>query len=598
MSRLLELFNNVSTFRYYTGVGNFNQNNLPFGPDRANSESSGQPYIKEPKYATSVAGIADVATHTAVDVIRMTKFLKDVPRGPLFIAKQVGLQMMNPRLQSLADSPTNLSTSGQGFLRNTANLISNTTNGIKNLVGSNRIWTPTNFLAQIANASSRRGIPRQGFSLEVPDKDKAWYITAELERLNFKQNNNLIKTYRNFAIPNDLKRKDKKGYGEDESKNIITYTGGANSILGIGSTTIKSYYSTIAASDKSLPKSKQTLNGFTPMTPGLLFNIDKDSTIITSISPVTSANGGYLYDSGDNPILKINKVNLRNTDFRAYKASTDPEYAKELRDKNIRITDYEKFNVHSRIGTINTNQKSFARVANDGINMMAPYYSEGPVPNDYTEDINGQVITSQGIRDLIKFRIKILDNDKPGYGTYLIFRAFINSMNDTMEAEWKPIKYAGRGESFYNYEGFTANYSVNFTIVAFSELEMKPLYQKLNYLKSSLAPDYKNNRMRGNIAELTIGDYIKYQPGIITSLGTSLPEGAPWEIAMEEPEGTNSSDDIMHELPQILKVDLSFTPIYNFLPRKSSESPFIGIDSDRPRADWIKGTQAKLKPVK
>jgi hypothetical protein len=127
---------------------------------------------------------------------------------------------------------------------------------------------------------------------------------------------------------------------------------------------------------------------------------------------------------------------------------------------------------------------------------------------------------------------------------------------------------------------------------------MKPLYQKLNYLKSSLAPDYKNNRMRGNIAELTIGDYIKYQPGIITSLGTSLPEGAPWEIAMEEPEGTNSSDDIMHELPQILKVDLSFTPIYNFLPRKSSESPFIGIDSDRPRADWIKVTQAKLKPVK
>jgi hypothetical protein len=415
----------------------------------------------------------------------------------------------------------------------------------------------------------------------VPKEDKIWYVTDKIEKDTKGQGNRLVQLYKGFSSGRNL---------PEESKIMFKYSGGANSILGIGSTEIRSYYSTVAASDKSIPSSKATLNGFTPMTPFQLSKIDSDGNIVKSYNLIETGGGGFI----NIPVTKP----LRNTDFRAYKASQDPEYAKEIRDKNIRITDYEKFNVHNRIGTINTNQKSFARVANDGVNMIAPFYESGPVPIKGRTDINNELVTKEGIRDLIKFRIKILDNDRPGYGTYLIFRAFINSMNDAMEAEWKPIKYAGRGESFYNYEGFTANYSVNFTIVAFSELEMKPLYQKLNYLKSSLAPDYKNNRMRGNIAELTIGDYIKYQPGIITSLGTSLPEGAPWEITMEEPEGTNSSDVIMHELPQILKVDLSFTPIYNFLPRKSSESPFIGIDSDKASNNWTAGTQARLSNKK
>jgi hypothetical protein len=40
------------------------------------------------------------STRAAVeDTLRIGKFLVDFPRGPLFIAKQVGLQLSNPKLE-------------------------------------------------------------------------------------------------------------------------------------------------------------------------------------------------------------------------------------------------------------------------------------------------------------------------------------------------------------------------------------------------------------------------------------------------------------------------------------------------------------------
>ena len=178
---------------------------------------------------------------------------------------------------------------------------------------------------------------------------------------------------------------------------------------------------------------------------------------------------------------------------------------------------------------------------------------------------------------MIKFRIKAFDNDKPGSGVYMVFRAFLNgAISNPISPAWNPIKYTGRAESFYAYEGTTEEYSLSFTIAALSRQEMKPLYQKLNYLKASLYPDYVNNKMRGTFFELTVGDLIKYQPGIISGLTITIPEDANWDVAISEPE--NGPDKDMHELPMMVKVDLSFIPIYNFLPRKSSHAPFIGID--------------------
>jgi hypothetical protein len=128
---------------------------------------------------------------------------------------------------------------------------------------------------------------------------------------------------------------------------------------------------------------------------------------------------------------------------------------------------------------------------------------------------------------------------------------------------------------------------------------MRPIYQKLNYLMSTLTADYKNSRMRGNISELTVGDFIKYQPGIITNLDMSIDEDTQWEIALDEPEG--GVEVAMHELPMMIKCSMTFIPIYNFLPRKSAEAPFIGLDdkeNNNQGKEWLYGRDELLGIMK
>jgi hypothetical protein len=133
----------------------------------------------------------------------------------------------------------------------------------------------------------------------------------------------------------------------------------------------------------------------------------------------------------------------------------------------------------------------------------------------------------------------------------------------------------GRGESFYAYNGFTRNLSFSFKIAPQTRQEMRPLYRKLNYLVSQLYPDYQsfirtngnnlgNGFMRAPITRLTIGDYIVRQPGFFTAMNITIPDDSPWEIAVND-----TLDGDMYELPHVLEVSCQFTPIHDFLARRS-----------------------------
>ena len=176
---------------------------------------------------------------------------------------------------------------------------------------------------------------------------------------------------------------------------------------------------------------------------------------------------------------------------------------------------------------------------------------------------------NKAINDLVKFRIAVINNDKAdGTATYIHFRAFIDSFSDNYGANWDSVKYVGRGEELYNYAGFTREVSMDFTVFAQSKAELIPMYKKLNYLASTLAPDYNAaGFMRGNIVRLTMGGYLYEQPGIIKSLNYTIPMESTWEIAINE---DGASDQSVKELPHMIKVTgLTFTPIQEFLPAKA-----------------------------
>ena len=212
------------------------------------------------------------------------------------------------------------------------------------------------------------------------------------------------------------------------------------------------------------------------------------------------------------------------------------------------------------------------RHALDKVNAL-PLYQSGAVTSDSVKN------------DFVKFRIGIIDNDNPSKKTFIHSRAIIDNMSDDYSADWADISYMGRGEKFFKYSGFDRTISLGWTVAAQSKQELIPMYQKLNYLASSLAPNYSDTGyMRGNLASLTIGGWCYEQPGIIQGLELGVPEESPWEISLPDAGNLGVSadgadlltDPSVKEVPMIVKVSgFSFKPIHNFIPQLQNNN-YVG----------------------
>lgn len=251
--------------------------------------------------------------------------------------------------------------------------------------------------------------------------------------------------------------------------------------------------------------------------------------------------------------------------------------------------DYNTANIENRVGLGDPGQRSgndysnYARgvLENNGNGIKSRYNGQAGFTNVEglgnatlgLDKINSlpvyrsSAVTNNDIKnDLVKFRIAIIDNDSPNFKTFLHFRAFLGGMSDSYNATWNGFNYLGRGEQFFTYGGFTRQLSLSWTVAAQSKEELIPMYKKLNYLASTLTPDYSaNGYMRGNLAQLTVGGYVYEMPGIITSLTYDISDDTPWEIGINAAGG---DDGTVKELPHIIRVTgFNFIPIHNFIPK-------------------------------
>ncbi len=169
-------------------------------------------------------------------------------------------------------------------------------------------------------------------------------------------------------------------------------------------------------------------------------------------------------------------------------------------------------------------------------------------------------ITETG--DIIPFRIKIINPELPkSDGITLTFRAYIDDFSDSYNADWKAQNYMGRAESFWKYNSFGRSISLGFTVVADSKNHIGSMYDHLNTLAASLAPTYTSQGyMAGNIHEVTVGNYILNQTGIIQGLTYDITDESPW--------------DVDEKLPLYIKVTgFKFTPIQTFRPESLFSGP-------------------------
>jgi hypothetical protein len=318
---------------------------------------------------------------------------------------------------------------------------------------------------------------------------------------------------------------------------ILQYAGGPQSLLGVGKTTIQRYSNT---------------------SEGLDFRKNPNFE-----------GRYYVLNSTQISNTPTSKDNTQISDFREDLLSKQDAGLK----KNILSISPSYSNSSNRI-------ENRYKLGDPGIRSknITNYVSGSSVEGKY---LPLDAITSYGlykskeadkINDLVNFRIGIIDNNLPNEKVYIHFRAFLDSMDDNYNAEWNDFKYMGRGESFYRYNGFSRTINLSWTVAAQSKQELIPMYHKLNYLASSLAPDYSaNGYMRGNLATLTVGGYLYEQPGIIKSINYSVPQESPWEIGIDNigvNDINNGIDRGVNQLPHMIKVTgFQFVPIHTFVPK-------------------------------
>jgi len=585
-------------------------------------------------------GVINASTRTAADLERIGKFLINKKTGPKFIAKQVALQLQNVQLEAKQDKKIYSTNSVLQGIIDSANALSSKNSGtrIYNLGVNTLLQVGVNAFGGHFVRHGLLPIMSEQDKYESVVKFNSDHNNNRLLNLVRKfsgKNDNIISRYnggpnsflgigrttiKRAKDVNSLTGMDDNDLKKRALNNFVPITIGDTlkidslstigniifpSTVGFDSTSfnfskqdfrdyknkflVKSgstnYVKTIDSQNKNkkvetvdsiynTEDKKKILNNFMPMTMGEYNSINFDGVNSYIFLPTPSEDA----NSGPNS----NIFNFSTQDFREYKNKVSGRDKKDY----IPETNYVEWNMEKRIGISRARKLGENRYqywedeegASDKVNATGLFYNQDVTKglNNIT-DYNGENVDAKKIRDIVKFRFKSIDNDSPEYGVYMVFRAYLESFDDKMNSKWNQYTYSGRGENFYLYDSFTNNINFSFVIAASSAMEMKPLYQKLNYLKSTLAPDYTQNyKLRGNLMQLTIGDYVKFQPGIITDLNISIDDDTNWEIAIDSFEGGNDSK--MHELPHILRCSVNFIPIYNFLPRKSANSPFIGIN--------------------
>jgi hypothetical protein len=204
---------------------------LKYGKDELGGGDSGQPYIKTDintvdsgfnrlrltKFDDGLirGGAIGALNASVVDTLRIGKFLKSLPKGLLFITKQVGLQLSNPKLE--------IKQSGGGLL-----------NRIVNDIGPTRIYNlGINTLAQVPVNAFGKHFNRHGLLPIQDDSTKYFAVATD----NNKGDQGVTNpSNRLVRLKDSLLNKP-----ITDKTPINNYFGGPSSVYGIGRTIIRRY---------------------------------------------------------------------------------------------------------------------------------------------------------------------------------------------------------------------------------------------------------------------------------------------------------------------------------------------------------------------
>ena len=290
---------------------------LKYGKDRPGGGDSGQPYIKTDintidqgfnrlrltKFDDGLirGGVVGALNASVVDTLRIGKFFKDFPQGPLFLTKQIGLQLSNPQLETKKISINN----GTGIL----GFVSNLANTISSNFGPTRIYNlGINTLAQVPVNAFGKHFNRHGLTPVQNDTTKYFAVVSDNNKSDQnvdKPSNRLVglknkligkpatPQSRTFGLLNTLTSSIGSIFGFSNPLKALTanqltiadYVGGPGSVYGIGRTVIRRYDYTDTNNKGIKPRSTEIDYGKTLGLSNQYFSGKPTTPLISGVLP-------------------------------------------------------------------------------------------------------------------------------------------------------------------------------------------------------------------------------------------------------------------------------------------------------------------------
>lgn len=546
-------------------------------------------------------GAVGAVEAAAIDTVRITKWLAS-PRGLLWIVKQVGLGLTNPKVE------TNPSITGP-------------------LGRQTRIHTGLPVLLSVAGTAfglhfTRHGIP---FANEIASYEK---VHKQLKTNNDKGTNTRL-----VALKNEL--------GITTGISLISSglpipsisgNAGPNSVYGIGATTIRRYVDTQLEVKRkadtnerykfptkfkpSAPYGKSAEADLSDSANSNVIKILSSRTLLSRISFIlndipnpkytpghgivddTYSDGGLAWPSRAVEIDDYITLPYYAIPKRTKGTSEINDFRKSIKDTKTKPSDTEKsilgtgFQRDDYYGKYNLESKDgygFGELGKPRINrsntgrIIIPSSDFGKSNRNVlasNDDFRGDRVTALDINtkdivdkiypngkgDLIQFFFEDVVEGK----RVMTFRCTITGLSDSFSPSWERIDIMGRPEGAYMYSSFDRSIQFSFNVMALSRSEMIPMWRKLNYLASYTMPEYDkqtSGRAGGAIMRITIGDMFKRTPGFIESLSYTVPDEMSWDIADDvDAEGDVKQQDAK-QLPMGMEVSMTFNIIGNTRPQ-------------------------------
>ena len=497
-------------------------------------------------------------TAPVIDTARITKFMGS-PKGLIFIAKQVGLQLSNPKGEFLVPGPIN----------------------------AGRIYNPLATIAQIPAGALGIHVDRHALG---PLNPEALNYEKRIKAKTLIGSNRLVSIAGQLNVghfkslvgdPADLESKDKPLILRiaDKIKNSNWYIkrgrtikamsglGGPNSFFGVGFTTHR-----------------------TSTTVGL------NGSYTTYYNPPSGTNLP-VGDPGDDSYSKL---------------KPDGAYKKYAEDKDYLFdpsaNDYKPPKNSTEVG--NPGDDSYSKRHPDGQYHLHKDYGDDPAPKpgsttnplakykslEYGDIVKAGKETGPGIKSFRKnekydvndsayARLGLIDYGKEKAGTksdlygvgadpssdYVTlkisagdssvkFRSYgLGSISDNTSFSWSEVKYAGRTMAQQKFDSVSRDASHDLMVVSFTSAELKSNYNKLNTLYKLASPSIDASGLpTAPLCKLTLGDLYTDQNVIIDKITFSVDDSTSWDIN----NGTDS-ETAGAELPMVIKLNLGYKLLTN-----------------------------------